>query len=142
MQSEVDLQRFKQDKNSVLFATSSFWEGVDVQGDSLVCVILTRLPFKVPTNPIIEARTEYVHQLGGNPFLDYLLPQAVLKFRQGFGRLIRNKQDRGAVIIFDKRVLIKSYGEKFLKSLPACDQISGPYEKLAEKLESFFVSPS
>ncbi len=112
------LETFKKDKTSVLFATDSFWEGIDVKGDSLECVILTRLPFKVPTQPIIEARTEAIERAGGDAFYDYSLPMAVIKFKQGFGRLIRSREDRGVVIIFDRRVVTKRYGHVFLHSLP------------------------
>lgn len=112
------LETFKKDKTSVLFATDSFWEGVDVKGDALECVILTRLPFKVPTQPIIEARAEAIEMAGGDAFHDYSLPMAVIKFKQGFGRLIRSCEDRGVVIIFDRRIVTKRYGRVFLQSLP------------------------
>lgn len=112
------LETFKKDKTSVLFATDSFWEGIDVKGDALECVILTRLPFKVPTQPIIEARAEAIEMAGGDAFSDYSLPMAVIKFKQGFGRLIRSCEDRGVVIIFDKRIVTKRYGRVFLQSLP------------------------
>ena len=100
----------------MLFATDSFWEGIDVKGDALECVILTRLPFKVPTEPIIEARAEAIEKAGGDSFYDYSLPIAVIKFKQGFGRLIRSRDDRGVVIIFDSRVATKRYGKIFLQS--------------------------
>lgn len=112
------LETFKKDKTSVLFATDSFWEGIDVKGDALECVILTRLPFKVPTQPIIEARAEAIEMAGGDAFYDYSLPMAVIKFKQGFGRLIRSCEDRGVVIIFDRRIVTKKYGRVFLQSLP------------------------
>lgn len=112
------LDSFKKDKTSVLFATDSFWEGIDVKGDALECVILTRLPFKVPTEPIIEARAEAIENSGGDAFYNYSLPMAVIKFKQGFGRLIRSRDDRGVVVIFDSRVVTKRYGRVFLESLP------------------------
>lgn len=112
------LETFKKDKTSVLFATDSFWEGIDVKGDSLECVILTRLPFKVPTQPIIEARAEAIERAGRDAFYDYSLPMAVIKFKQGFGRLIRSCEDKGVVVIFDRRVVSKKYGHIFLQSLP------------------------
>jgi ATP-dependent DNA helicase DinG len=133
------LERFRQDKRSVLFGTNSFWEGVDVKGNALQCVILTRLPFRVPTDPVIEARVEFIKQNGGNPFMDYIIPLAVVKFRQGFGRLIRTKTDHGAVFIMDKRVLTKSYGKRFLRSLPECDTVCDTAENVLQKLESFFA---
>lgn len=112
------LEAFKKDTTSVLFAADSFWEGIDVKGDALECVILTRLPFKVPTQPIIEARAEAIEKYGGDAFYDYSLPMAVIKFKQGFGRLIRSREDKGVVIIFDRRVITKKYGHTFLRSLP------------------------
>ena len=112
------LNRFRREHGAVLFATDSFWEGVDVKGEALQCVILTRLPFRVPSEPIQQARMEAIEQAGGDPFLDYSVPQAVIKFRQGFGRLIRHREDAGAVLILDARVHTRRYGRLFLGSLP------------------------
>lgn len=112
------LAKFKSAGSGVLFGTDSFWEGVDVQGEALETVIITRLPFRVPTEPVQEARSEYISASGGDPFMDYTVPQAVIKFKQGFGRLIRSSGDRGAVLILDSRVLNRGYGRIFLKSLP------------------------
>ena len=112
------LERFRADPASVLFATDSFWEGVDVAGDALQCVILPKLPFRVPTEPILEARAEAIEAAGGNSFMTYTVPQAVIKFRQGFGRLVRRKTDRGAIVVLDRRVIRKHYGRAFLGSLP------------------------
>lgn len=112
------LKEFKEDLNSVLFGTDSFWEGVDVQGEALSCVIIVKLPFAVPDQPIIQARCEYLEKLEKNPFLEYSLPQAVLKLKQGFGRLIRTKEDKGVVAILDNRIVKSSYGRIFLNSLP------------------------
>lgn len=112
------LRRFKASSGGVLFATDSFWEGVDVKGSALECVIITRLPFRVPSEPVQEARMEDLQQRGGNAFMEYTVPQAVLKFKQGFGRLIRASTDRGVVAVLDRRVLSKPYGKLFLKSLP------------------------
>ncbi|MBN2000869.1 DEAD/DEAH box helicase [candidate division KSB1 bacterium] len=132
------LRLFKTDKNSVLFGTSSFWEGVDVEGDALELVVITKLPFKVPSEPIIEARYEFIERNGGNAFMDYAVPLAVIKLKQGFGRLIRRKTDRGAVVILDKRVIQKGYGKRFLRSLPDCHQVFGTRDEVFGTLTDFY----
>lgn len=111
---------FQKNRRSVLFGTDSFWQGVDVPGEALRNVIITRLPFLVPDQPLTEARLEAITLRGDNAFMEYLLPQAILKFKQGFGRLIRSKSDRGQVVILDPRIQTKSYGRKFLQALPDC----------------------
>lgn len=114
------LQQFKSDINSVIFGTTSFWTGVDVPGDALSNVIITKLPFSVPTHPLNQARVEEIERTGKNSFMNYSLPEAVLRFRQGVGRLIRSKSDKGIVVILDRRVVTKRYGNVFLNSLPPC----------------------
>ena len=114
------LDRFKKEERAVLFGTESFWQGVDVPGDALQNVIITKLPFSVPDHPLLEARVERIRENGGNPFMDYQVPEAAIKLRQGFGRLIRSATDHGQVVILDPRIRTKRYGKLFLDSLPAC----------------------
>lgn len=112
------LEKFRATPNAVLFATSSFWQGVDVRGDQLSCVIIDKLPFAVPTDPIVQARSRFIDENGGRSFFDYSVPQAVISLKQGVGRLIRSTTDRGVIAILDPRLRTKSYGRDFLNSLP------------------------
>jgi len=132
------LAHFRKDHNAVLFGTDSFWEGVDVKGEALRLVIITRLPFQVPTEPVQQARSEKIEADGGDPFREFSVPQAVIKFRQGFGRLIRSRDDRGAVLILDRRVVTKNYGRKFLRSLPDTELVRGSSDEVFQKMREFF----
>lgn len=112
------LERFRETANAVLFATASFWQGVDVQGDQLSCVIIDKLPFAVPSDPVVAARSRFIDENGGRSFFDYSVPQAVISLKQGIGRLIRSRTDRGVIAILDPRLKTKGYGRDFLQSLP------------------------
>ena len=114
------IHQFKKNKKSVIFGATSFWTGVDVPGDALSNVIIAKLPFSVPTHPLIAARCDRIRQCGGEPFRDYSIPDAVLKFRQGVGRLIRSKTDQGIIVVLDPRIVSKQYGKSFLNSIPPC----------------------
>ena len=118
----------------MLFATSSFWQGVDVQGEALSCVIIQKLPFAVPTDPVVAARQKYIDDHGGNSFYDYSVPEAVISLKQGLGRLIRSASDKGILSILDPRLRTKSYGRVFLQSFPPC-KITSKLEEVAAIFE-------
>jgi DNA polymerase-3 subunit epsilon/ATP-dependent DNA helicase DinG len=124
------LNNFRANPNSVLLGAAALWEGVDVVGRGLSVLVIARLPFSVPTDPVFSARAE----LFDDPFNEYLVPQAVLKFKQGFGRLIRSRSDRGVVILLDKRLQTKSYGMVFLESLPKCTVRTGKLRQMAQEV--------
>lgn len=127
------LEEFRTTPNAVLFGTASFWQGVDVQGEALSCVIIDRLPFAVPSDPVVQARMKVIEEAGGRPFFDYQVPEAVLTLKQGFGRLIRSLEDRGVLVLLDPRIRRQRYGQTFLASLP-------PYRMTTafEDVEKFF----
>jgi ATP-dependent DNA helicase DinG len=135
------LKSFLEDKTSVLFATDSFWEGVDAPGDTLRLVILCRLPFKSPSDPVFEARAEALERQGESSFMGLSLPEAVMKFKQGFGRLMRRSSDRGVVAVLDGRILRKRYGAFFLRSLPETRTSFSPFAALLQDVENFLASP-
>jgi len=129
------LEQFRITPNAVLFATASFWQGVDVRGEALSCVIIDKLPFAVPSDPVVAARQRYIDNHGGNSFSEYSVPSAIITLKQGLGRLIRSTTDRGVLSILDPRLVTKSYGESFLKSLPPCRKT-----RKIEDVERFFES--
>jgi ATP-dependent DNA helicase DinG len=131
------LDTFKKDTSSVLFATDSFWEGIDVPGASLSQVIIVKLPFSVPSDPVFAARCEALEQKGRSSFMELSVPDAVIKFRQGFGRLLRHSNDRGAVVVLDRRITGKPYGRLFLSSLPETKTLFSPIKTIAARVADF-----
>lgn len=144
MQGDLDrarlLEQFKNDEQSVLFATDSFWEGIDAPGDTLLQVIIVKLPFPVPNEPILEARSEFVTKEGLSPFFELSIPHAVIKFRQGFGRLIRKTTDKGIVTVLDKRLLTKQYGAIFLNSIPNTKKCFEELQDVVRSIELFLYN--
>ena len=136
--SRTELARqLREAGNGILFGTDSFWTGIDVPGDALSQVIITRLPFEVPTHPILEARTEWIRERGGNPFNELTLPDALIKFRQGIGRLIRTAKDRGVITLLDSRITQKAYGRLFLDCLPTQNHVKMNRENRLERFQPF-----
>ena len=131
------LRRFVENPKSVLLGTSSFWEGVDLAGDSLKVLLVARLPFSVPTEPVFAARSELYER----PFDEYGVPQAILRLRQGFGRLIRTRTDRGVVVILDRRTVSRKYGKTFIDSLPPVPLKTPPLATLGEEITEWLKAP-
>ena len=129
------LKKFRETPNAVLFATSSFWQGVDVRGEQLSCVIIDKLPFAVPSDPIIAARQRHIEDQGGSSFYEYSVPQAIISLKQGLGRLIRSTTDRGVLAVLDPRLRTKMYGQTFLQSLPPC-RITSEVDELTRVFET------
>ncbi|WP_245947359.1 ATP-dependent DNA helicase DinG [Bacillus taeanensis] len=130
-------KNFKQFDKAILFGTSSFWEGVDIPGEDLSCLVIVRLPFSPPDHPILAAKSEKLANNGGNPFMDLSLPQAVIRFKQGFGRLVRTQSDRGVVFVLDRRIISTRYGKMFRQSLPAVPIMKGPLYELLDELRGW-----
>jgi ATP-dependent DNA helicase DinG len=131
------LERFRSTPNAVLFATASFWQGVDVRGEQLSCVVIDKLPFAVPTDPVVAARQRFVEEQGGSSFYEYSVPQAIITLKQGLGRLIRSATDRGLLAVLDPRLRTAAYGRLFLASLPPC-RITSNLEDAAAVFEEEF----
>jgi ATP-dependent DNA helicase DinG len=136
---DVLLRRFREAENAILLGTDSFWEGVDVPGRALRTLVLNKLPFKVPSEPITAARLERLAEEGLDGFMNYLLPHAALKLKQGFGRLIRTREDTGVVVLLDSRVVTKRYGHLLLTGLPRAERVVGSWAQVRTKCEDFFA---
>lgn len=136
---DITLRRFRELGRAILLGTDSFWEGVDVPGRALRCLVITKLPFKVPSEPLTAARLERLAEQGEDGFMGYLLPHAGLKLKQGFGRLIRTRQDVGAVVLLDRRVVTKRYGPLMLSGLPRADRVIGRWTEVRSRIEDFFA---
>lgn len=130
-------RNFQRYDKALLLGTSSFWEGVDIPGEDLSCLVIVRLPFSPPDEPLTEAKCQLIEKRGGNAFSEYSLPEAVLRFKQGFGRLIRTENDRGIIVVFDKRIVTTKYGKAFLKSIPNVPIKKGKMDDLAEIIDSW-----
>lgn len=133
------INAFREDIPSVLFGTDSFWEGVDVKGPSLSLVVIVKLPFRVPTEPLLQARLEVIQSRGGDPFAELSLPEAVIRFRQGFGRLVRSKEDIGCVTVLDSRLVRRRYGRAFIESVPQCTTLVGSIEEIGTRLRQWLA---
>ena len=132
------VERFAESGRGILLGTTSFWEGVDVPGQPLRGLIIPKLPFKVPSEPVTAARIEAIEQEGGNSFIQYMLPHAAIRMKQGFGRLIRSREDHGVVLVLDGRIAKKSYGRYFIDSLPPAPLVKGPWKTVKAEMQRFY----
>jgi len=132
------LARFRDSSSAVLLGTASFWEGVDVPGRALRGLVISKLPFKVPTEPLTAAHCEAIERAGGDAFADYMLPHAALRLKQGFGRLIRSSTDSGVVVIADARVIRMQYGRELLRVLPPAKRMNGAWSELKQEIQRFY----
>ncbi|RKL67555.1 ATP-dependent helicase DinG [Salipaludibacillus neizhouensis] len=135
-------KNFQQFDQAILLGTSSFWEGVDIPGDDLSAIVMARLPFSPPNDPVFKARSDFLKEQGKSPFMQLALPQAILRFKQGFGRLIRRSTDRGIVVVLDRRIVTTKYGKLFTRSLPQVPMLEGPMSDLEEHIYQWFYDPS
>lgn len=129
------VRKFQEFEKAILLGTSSFWEGIDIPGDALSCLVIVRLPFTPPSQPMMQAKSEWMKEKGEDVFTKLALPQAILRFKQGFGRLIRTTTDTGTVFVLDRRLTTAFYGKRFLQSIPNVPLYEGPLEELLQKLE-------
>ncbi len=136
------LRRFRESGRAILLGTASFWEGVDVPGDALRALLLAKLPFKVPTEPVTAAHCEAITARGGDAFREYMLPNASLRLKQGFGRLIRTATDRGVIVLADPRVVSKGYGRTLLASLPPARRLVAPWRAIRDETDRFYAGPA
>jgi ATP-dependent DNA helicase DinG len=132
------LESFVQARDGILLGTSSFWEGVDVPGDPLRGLVIQKLPFRVPTEPVTAARMEAIEARGGDAFQSFMLPHAALRLKQGFGRLIRSRTDRGAVLVLDDRLVTRRYGRYLRDSIPETPLVKGPWTEVLGRLKGFY----
>jgi ATP-dependent DNA helicase DinG len=132
------LEEFTRSEEGILLGTSSFWEGVDVPGRPLRGLVLQKIPFRVPTEPVTQARMEAIEARGRNPFHSFLVPLAALRLKQGFGRLIRSREDRGGIVLLDSRILTRKYGQALRRSLPEAPLLKGPWEEVRGSVRRFY----
>jgi len=132
------LTRFKAAHDAILLGTTSYWEGVDVPGTALRALVIARLPFRVPSEPVTAAHCEAIEARGGDSFAEYMIPHAALRLKQGFGRLIRSASDRGVIVLADPRVVAKRYGRDLLQGLPPAERLTAPWRTIVKQLQAFY----